>query len=142
MKKLIQILVAVLAVVTLVSCGKKGPEPVAEKFLEHMNKREFAEAKKLGTEATGQMLDFLASFPAEEPVEPIVVTDMKCEVVEDKATCTYKANDKEENINLVKVEGAWKVDMPKEMPEDTMTEEPAVEEAPVDTVPAVAPAVQ
>jgi predicted small lipoprotein YifL len=137
MKKSIQILFAALAVVALVSCGKKGPEPIAEKFLQHLNKKEYAEAKKLGTEATGQMLDFLASFPSDGAIEEVKITDMKCEVVEENATCTYKANDKEDSIKLVMKDGKWFVDMPKEMPEDMMMEEPVMEEEVVVETPVV-----
>lgn len=130
MKKVFQVLVAVMAVVILANCGsKKGPESVAEKFLQHLNKKEYAEAKSLGTKATQDMIAFLESFPSDEPVEAIKIEDMKCTEEGEKATCTYKENGKDATINLVKEGADWKVDMPKEMPEDTMSfdEEPIEE---------------
>jgi predicted small lipoprotein YifL len=122
MKKVFQILVAVMAVVILANCGgKKGPESVAEKFLKHLNKKEYAEAKKLGTQATVDMIAFLESFPSDEPVEDIKIEEMKCTEEGEKAKCTYKENGNPAEINLVKEGDAWKVDMPKEMPTDDLS---------------------
>jgi predicted small lipoprotein YifL len=122
MKKVFQVIVAVMAVVILANCGgKTGPESVAEKFLNHLNKKEYAEAKKLGTKATQDMIAFLESFPSEEPAKEIKIEDMKCEAEADKAICTYKEDGKEATINLLKEGEEWKVDMPKEMPEDDMS---------------------
>lgn len=130
MKKVFQILVAVMAIVILANCGgKKGPEAVAEKFLKHMSKKEYAEAKKLGTKATQDMIAFLESFPSDEPAEEVKIEDMKCTVEGDKATCTYKENGKDATINLVKEGEEWKVDMPKEMPSDSLSMEEPVEES-------------
>lgn len=130
MKRFFQVLVAVMAVVILANCGgKNGPDAVAEKFLQHLNKKEYAEAKKLGTEATQQMIGFLESFPSDEPVEELKIEDMKCTEEADKATCNYKENGKDATINLVKQGDAWLVDMPKEMPEEDVTLD---EEIPVD----------
>jgi len=122
MKKIFQILVAVMAVVILTNCGsKQGPETVAENFLKHLNQKEYAEAKKLGTEATQQMITFLESFPAEDvAVEELTIENMKCTEEGDNATCTYTENGQEANVNLTKVDGKWLVDMPKEMPEEDM----------------------
>jgi len=119
MKKVFQIFGLLLAVVLLANCGgKKGPEAIAEKFLNHLNKKEYAEAKKLGTEATIQMISFMEQFPADNEVtEAPKIENMKCEVAEEKATCKYTQNGQEEEVQLVKVNGEWKVDMPKETPD-------------------------
>lgn len=112
---------AAMALVILANCGgKKGPEGVAEKFLQHLNKKEYAEAKKLGTEATQQMISFLESFPSDEPVEDMKIEDMKCTEDGATATCAYKENGKEASINLVKEGEVWLVDMPKESPSTDM----------------------
>ncbi len=138
MKRVFQVLVAVLAVVILANCGgKKGPQPVAEKFLGHLNKKEYAEAKKLGTKATQDMIAFLESFPSEEQPKEVKIEGMKCTEEADKATCTYMEDGKEATINLVKEGEEWKVDMPKEMPEDetTMPEDTTVTEEVTETAP-------
>lgn len=130
MKTLAKVFAVFVAVVMMVSCAKKGPEQVAEKFLKHLNKQEYAEAKKYATESTKQMLDFLAQFPQQE-VKEVKIENMKCNEEGDKAKCTYTVDGKEESIDLVKVDGNWLVDMPKEMPTEEMTEEFEVEQ--VDT---------
>ena len=123
MKKLIKLSLVAVAIITLVSCGGKSstPEAVAEKFLDHLNKQEYAEAKKLGTEATGEYLDMLASLSEmapEEEVETPEITDLTCEENEDKATCTYKTDGQTQTINLVKQDDKWLVNMTKENPMD------------------------
>jgi predicted small lipoprotein YifL len=138
MKRVFQVLVAVLAVVILANCsGKKGPQPVAEKFLNHLNKKEYAEAKKLGTKATQDMIAFLESFPSDEPVKEVKIEGMKCTEEADKATCTYTEDGKEATINLLKEGDNWKVDMPKEMPNDdlTMPEESTISDEVTEEVP-------
>ena len=57
MKKVTQILAAIIAVVVLTNCGgKQDPNSVAEKFLNHLAKKEFAEAKALSNEATQNLV--------------------------------------------------------------------------------------
>jgi uncharacterized lipoprotein YehR (DUF1307 family) len=125
MKNLIKLSLVAVAIITLVSCGGKSntPEAVAEKFLDHLNKQEYAEAKKLGTEATGEYLDMLASLSEmapEEEVETPEITELTCEEQEETATCTYKTDGETQTINLVKQEDKWLVDMTKENPMDDM----------------------
>lgn len=121
MKNLVKLSLVVLAVLALASCGNKSntPEAVAEKFLNHLNAQEYAEAKELGTEATGEYLDMMASLSEmapDEEVEAAEITDLKCEEKESTATCTYKSDGEENTINLVKEEDKWLVDMKKEDP--------------------------
>ncbi len=115
MKRIVQILVAVMAVVILANCAKKGPEAVAEKFLKHLNKQEWEECKKLGTEDTKKMISFFETMPAEEnEAKDVEIKDMKCTEDGDKATCTYKIDDEDGELVLLKEGGDWKVHMPKE----------------------------
>jgi hypothetical protein len=121
MKNLVKLSLVVLAVLALASCGNKSntPEAVAEKFLNHLNAQEYAEAKELGTEATGEYLDMMSSLSEmapDEEVEAAEITELKCEEKEATATCTYKTDGEEASINLVKEEDKWLVDMKKEDP--------------------------
>lgn len=141
MKKLINSLVAVMMVFIIASCAKKGPEAVAEKFLDHFNKKEYAEAKKLGTKATQDMISMLEQLGdiETEPAEEVKIEGMKCTVEGEKATCNFTKNGEEDTIMLMKEENIWKVHMPKEMPDsgldvpvdesevptEVITEEPA-----------------
>jgi hypothetical protein len=133
MKNLLKLAVVAIMIVAFNACGSKSdtPEAVAEKFLNHLNKKEYADAKKLGTEQTGQMIDMMESFGAaggNAEKKDVKIENMKCTTTDDKSACTYTAEGKEEKIELVKKDGKWLVDMKKEGTGETP---PA--EAPADT---------
>lgn len=125
MKKVMNIVMAAFVVFAMASCGggANTPEKVTEKFLSHLNKKEYAEAKKLGTEATGQYIDMIASLGdlggAEEVKEP-KIENIKCTEEAETAKCTYTSDGKEESLDLVKKDGKWLVDMKKETPDMDM----------------------
>lgn len=140
MKKLFSLVIAAIVVIAFASCGDKGntPEAIATKYLNHLNKKEFDEAKKIATEETGQMLDMMKSFAgvggAQEAKE-VKIENMKCETTEEASVCKYTADGKEESLNLVKKEGKWLVDQKKEgAGEETM---PTEDTTAVDTTAAV-----
>lgn len=108
-----------------VSCSNdSNPEAVAEKFLNHVNKGEFAEAKEYCDEQTASMIGMLESMAAGKKDElknnKEKIEIISSEVVEDKATVKYKSTggeastDAEKTLNLVKVDGKWKVTIDKE----------------------------
>jgi hypothetical protein len=115
MKKLWNLAIVLVAVVAINACGpnKNSPEYVAETFLKHMNKKEFAEAKKLGTEATVSFLE-TKEQDTSMVAKDVKIEDMKCVVTDGTAICNYKVDGKDETINLVKNEDKWLVDMKKE----------------------------
>lgn len=121
MKKIFSILVVAVVAFAFTSCGGSDtPEKVAEKFLTHVAKSEFKDAKSLATgEAakTIETLESLSSMGGEKPeVKDVKIEDMKCDTKEDAANCTYKKDGKEGTIDLTKVDGKWKVsNYPKEM---------------------------
>lgn len=112
----------------VVSCSKEGnPEGVAEKFLNHVGKFEFSEAKKYCDEKTGSLLDMmggLAGLAKDDELakekkenENKKITILKSEIDGEKATVFYtdgEEKDKEQKIYLKKVDGQWKVSMNKE----------------------------
>ncbi|MEI8204307.1 MAG: hypothetical protein WCH34_14890 [Bacteroidota bacterium] len=157
MKKVIKFAVLILAVIAFNSCSKSGkPEDVAEKFFKHLTKLEYDDAKAIGTEATGKMLDMMKSMTtmggdeAKKQMEEakkaeIKIENMKCDVKEDKALCTFKAtvtgkDSKEEKLDLIKKDGKWLVDMKKEDSMGGGSTPPA--EAPADSTATTAPAVK
>jgi len=109
--------------INLASCGSGGdPSAVAEKFLTHLNKKEFEEAKAYASEGTVAMLDMMVQLNSmaegmggaqEEPKEIVMG---ECTIAEDgtTATCKYTADGAEESIDLIQEGGEWKVNMPKE----------------------------
>jgi hypothetical protein len=128
-KNLLGLVVVFFAVVALVSCkGSDGPEAVAEKYLQHIAKQEWADAKKLGTENTAQLVDMLASFGGAAEVKEVKIEEMKCEVTEETAVCNFKSNGEADKLDMVKKDGKWLVDQKKEMPmeDETLTEEEVV----------------
>jgi hypothetical protein len=110
---------AILGFVLIVSCSNNSPKSVAESFLKAMNKMDFEEAKKYGTDDTGKMLDMLSGFTKMMPDS--AKKETKSEIVSekidgDKATVTYKDDGKSEEqvLNLVKIDNKWKVAMSKD----------------------------
>src|SRR6185503_13683982 len=113
-------LLVALFITILSSCeGGKSPKSVAENFLNAMNKFDFETAKKYGTEDTGKLLDMMSGFTKMMPdsarkEEKYEMLDEKIEG--EKATVTYRAEGREdpEKLDLIKVNGKWKVAMSKD----------------------------
>jgi hypothetical protein len=93
------------------SCSS-GPEKVAENFLENLSKGKVDEAKKYATESTGKMLDFVSSMTS-LPVDPdFKFNPVRDSIVGNKAWIFYlDKNDDENSIELVKIDGDWKVNV-------------------------------
>lgn len=119
-------LLSLATTVLLAACGGGGdmtPTQVAEKYLTHLNKMEFKEAKAYGTEKTAGMLDLMAGMASMMPKNESASFKISGETIEgDKATVTYRTDgkDADETLTLVKQDGKWLVDMAKE---DGMGEE-------------------
>jgi hypothetical protein len=155
MKKVVSLLLVVVAIVAFNSCKKSDtPEAVAEKYLKAMETLKFDDAKALATEESKGTIDMmaqLATMGGEEAKKAaaeakIEIKEMKCETKEDVSDCTCKVNNgKEEKavpVHLVKKDGKWLVEQKKEggAPAEevapatdstataTTTEEPAKEE--------------
>ncbi|HPS83033.1 MAG TPA: DUF4878 domain-containing protein [Bacteroidales bacterium] len=124
MKKIFSVLAAAVIAFAFTSCGGGAdtPEKVAEKFLQHIAKSEFKDAKELATGDAVKTIETLESFASmsemggEKPeAKEVKIENMKCDTKEDAAACTYTQDGKEGNIDLKKVDGAWKVSsFPKE----------------------------
>lgn len=112
-------LLPLAATLILAACGGANltPTQVAEKYLTHLNKMEFKEAKAYGTEKTAGMLDLMAGMAAMMPKGESTGFKITNEVIDgDKATVTYRndGKDEDETLTLVKQDGKWLVDMAKE----------------------------
>jgi hypothetical protein len=122
MKKVFSVLAAAIIAIAFTSCGGGAdtPEKVAEKFLNHMAKQEFADAKKLATGDALEMIKTIESFAtlgddSEADAEAPKIENMKCETTEEASTCTYTQDGVDQSIELQKVEGKWLVSQfPKE----------------------------
>lgn len=135
MKKnvLIIIIIAIIAIVAVIAFKTikrgDGPGKVAEKFLNHLNKMEFDEAKKYATKESAPTLDLLKNFAGDQKsfgVTPVKVIKVKEEDNKALVICNDGIND--HKINLVKEEDIWKVDFKKETPKNSKTiYEPAID---------------
>jgi hypothetical protein len=110
MKKLFFIL---MSVVLMCSCSS-GPKKTAQNFTENLAKGKVDEAKKYATETTGKMLDFAMSMGGNNKIDPdFKFIFVKDSIVDNKAWVTYKGGEdkNEETLELVKVDGDWKVNV-------------------------------
>jgi len=107
-----------LFVLNACNSGPK-PEEVATIFLDSMNQQDFETARKHCTERTLKLVDFLSNIAEMAKQEGSAfadadpVTTVKCIITDDKATCTFFCIDDhgESDIELMKVDGQWKVDI-------------------------------
>lgn len=117
-------LIPMLFLVFLVtSCSSNSPKVVAEKFLTEMENQNFEEAKKYADDSMKQLLSMLDGMPKgnNKKAENVKVKVVRVEENGDKAKAFYivEGNDvegesKEQNIDLKKVDGKWKVSFNKE----------------------------
>lgn len=120
MKKLLTLAVVALAVITMNACKNSDtPDKVAEKFLGHINKKEFAEAKKLATPESAASIDMLESLGkmGGEQTKDTKIENIKCKEDGDKAACDYSENGEAKKLDLIKKDGKWLVEMKKETPD-------------------------
>ena len=109
--------VVVMSVFILTGCGRaKSSEPrnVAQSFLESLARADIQAAKELSTSQAAAMLDMIAPMIEPEPDFSIEFVD---ETIEgDKAVVNFRDNNTGdmEQVDLVKVDGEWKVDVTKD----------------------------
>lgn len=110
MKKLLFTLIAF----TLLMCScSSGPKSAAQNFTENLAKGKIDEAKKYATESTGKLLDMAASMGGSKVNPDFKFEFVKDSVADNKAWVTFKdsSKDSEQTLELVKIDGDWKVDM-------------------------------
>ncbi len=83
--------------------------------MENISKGKFEEAKKYATESTGKLIDLIAAMGTEQVTHPdFKFKATKEEIDGDQATIYYiNADGDEDEIDLIKVDGKWKVNMSK-----------------------------
>ena len=122
MKKLIAMFVAVAAI-CLAGCGAKTPEAVAEKFYGALCDSNADKAAEYCTDAAKgaiQMAKGMGMFEQDEfkkKVKGAKVKAKEAKINGDKAKVTVEitkdGSTETEDLDLVKVDGAWKVDIKK-----------------------------
>jgi ketosteroid isomerase-like protein len=122
MKKLMSIGFVLLFSFFMVSCGgsSDNPQDVAKDFMKALADKDYDKAKDLGTENTVMMIGMIESMAGmategeEQEMGELVWGDT--EIDGDSAICYYTEEGKEgqQQVDLIKVDGDWKVDMKKE----------------------------
>ena len=105
-------------ILAVFACGERtdGPEEVTQKFLTHFYKREFKEAKKFVSPTNLKQIEGLekTAKPRIDTAGVPVIENLECVTQDDSAVCTCTVNGIEEKIDLIRVEGKWLIDNPKE----------------------------
>lgn len=112
-----KVLFGVLAIAFLASCGAKGngPEKVATEYLNALKNKEWDKAKALGNEDTKAKIDGIKGFGGDAGITE--VKDVKCEVKENEAECSFCCMKEggSSKLKLVKEGDKWIVNDKKEM---------------------------
>lgn len=108
----------------ITSCSVDSPKNVAEKFLTAMENQDFEEAKKYSDESMKRLLNILNEMPKDDNKknENAKIRVTKVEEEGDKAKAFYiveggveaEGENKEQSIDLKKIDGKWKVSFNKE----------------------------
>jgi len=123
MRKVALITSVVLLAVVFIACKQtKGPEAIVEKYYTHFYRAEFKEVKEYVMEEHRSYYDLMESLVASqgntEEKPEVKVTDIKCEIQDDVATCTCNVQAGEEvqaqTLSLKKVNNKWLVNQGKE----------------------------
>ena len=103
-------------VLLIAACSNSGPWDTAEKFMTHLSKAEFTEAKQYASEPTGELIEMMGKMGAALGGQMKDDKDFKFilvdEIIKDnKATVNFrKIEDGDiETMHLIKEDGAWKV---------------------------------
>lgn len=126
MKKMIILLLVMVAIFALAACGNKA-ESTAKAFFKALENQDFDAAKKLSTDEGQQLLNFLQEFSKNASEDQLSeLRNTRYEILEtviegDSAVVKYKqwnteTPDKIENhdLQMQKVDGAWKVHFVKD----------------------------
>lgn len=126
MKKMIILLLVMVAIFALAACGNKA-ESTAKAFFKALENQDFDAAKKLSTDEGQQLLNFLQEFSKNASEDQLSeIKNTRYEILEtviegDSAVVKYKqwnteTPDKIENhdLQMQKVDGAWKVHFVKD----------------------------
>ena len=110
MKRILPLSILLFAMLTLLwACGAGGPRDVAEHFLDATSHGDYAKAKEYASKSSAKSLDMLAGIPNEKSAHPDKIEYVDMNVIDDRATYSYKENDSLKNLSLIKEDGKWKV---------------------------------
>ncbi len=121
----IKVLFVALAVIFVFQACETtdGPDKVTEKFMNHLIAGEYDLAAEYGTESTKQMMEMFEALESlggeglvNDEAETAKIKDIDCEIDGDFAVCRFEEEGEMAEVQLVKLDGEWLVDMKKENP--------------------------
>lgn len=119
MKRINILWIVFLFAAVLSSCkSEDSPETVTRKFANHFSAAEYQEATQYGTESTVQLLEMMESLasvgfylPEEEDIITITEDEITCTINGETAVCSYLEYGEQIDLNLIKREGKWLIDI-------------------------------
>jgi len=101
-----------LVIFTFCNNQDKQANEIAKKYLDHLNKYEFEEAKKLGTTATVEMLEQIESLMSLSNIDGERMSDEEieiksCEIEKDTAYCKFEVEGQVQDLKLVYLKNKW-----------------------------------
>ncbi|MBS1729963.1 MAG: DUF4878 domain-containing protein [Bacteroidetes bacterium] len=139
MKKVFPVICFAILGILFAACKQSDPGVVAQHFFEALYSKNFPEAKKYATVASGQMIDMIATFnknskDSTQPNSKIVVDQVKINGNNATARVTSANNNNSVIASLVKENNEWKVAFDKNSIMH-MGQEPADHKSVDDTIP-------
>jgi hypothetical protein len=122
MKNLSRIALLMVVAFSLNACKvseQHAASKVAKDFLDNLNAKKYAKAKKLSTKESAASIDMLESLSrvSNDDKPAPLIENLMCRVDGDRATCDYMENGEQKKLDLVKIRGKWLVEMKKESPD-------------------------
>ncbi len=100
-----------------------SPEKVTENFMYYLASGEYEKAGEYGTESTMQMMEMFKALESlggegilDDETKPERIKNIECEVDGDFAVCRFEEEGEMAEVQLIKQDGKWLVDMKKENP--------------------------
>jgi len=114
MKRPLAFILTLFVAIALTGCGQ-SPRSTAKSFSENLAHGKISDAKKHATEQTGQLMDLASSFGG-IPVEPnfkFIFVDQEVDGNSAVVRFRERPDGDVQSLNLVKIDGEWKVHMSK-----------------------------
>lgn len=108
-KSMLRVLLAASVVLMLGACSS-GPKSTAQSFMDHLCKNEATKAKEYATDAAKGMVDMIVQMGGQQCSNVKIVRE-EVEGNNAKVYFTDGKSDKEQMIQMVKIDGKWKVAM-------------------------------
>jgi len=111
-QKLFRFIAVAALTIGLTACGGDSPSSVASDFMNELSKGNVTKAKEQATPQTGAIVDMMVSMNQLPKGKFTVVKEEK--VSDTQAKVILKGeNGKEDKVDLVKIDGKWKVAITK-----------------------------